>query len=182
MDVETRNVVTLPIGYYDDGQLRNLGCQRSAGRLCRFERRRDFDPVDQNGGRAEVYRKRKYAGHRYRLRFDEPVDRRIDQQHYDEYLANDGVRPGYRTVHLQRLANPLLAFNAQSNPYRTVDTNTIDLVVFNGAETIADPNNTPTMMRFGTHERQSADRRGRRDIPAKRRLLFQHDRRRPGPR
>ncbi|MEM9941315.1 MAG: hypothetical protein AAF939_06960, partial [Planctomycetota bacterium] len=88
--------------------------------------------------------------------FDQPVDQMIDRDHYDEYLKDDGLKPGYRTVHLQRLANPMFPFNAQTNPYRTVDSSAIDLFVFNGVEEKPDPNNVPLeAMRFGSYERRS---------------------------
>jgi len=37
-----------------------------------------------------------------------------------------------KVVHLQRLANPLLAYHSVTNPYRTLDTMAIDLTSFNG--------------------------------------------------
>ena len=118
--------------------------------------------------------------------FDEPIDKRIDPDHYQKYLQHDGLadaeddeRKPYRVVHLQRLANPLLAFNETSNPYRTIDTCSIDLFAFNGVNinsADADPNMNEDLgaMRFGTHERrgsagdygQDADRN---------RLLFKSD-------
>ena len=86
-----------------------------------------------------------------------PIDKKIDQQHYNDYLANDGLRAGYRTVHLQRLANPLLTYNSRTNPYLTVDSSSIDLVVYNGVElAVPDPLNTPELVRFGSFERRSS--------------------------
>ncbi len=38
----------------------------------------------------------------------------------------------YHYVFLQRLANPQLPWNATTNPYRTIDTMTMDLTIFNG--------------------------------------------------
>ncbi|HZZ28320.1 MAG TPA: hypothetical protein VFE46_10000 [Pirellulales bacterium] len=43
-----------------------------------------------------------------------------------------GTYPNYKTVLLQRLANPLAPYNAYNNPYLTVDWMPIDLTVFNG--------------------------------------------------
>jgi hypothetical protein len=40
----------------------------------------------------------------------------------------------YKTALLQRIANPLLPYNAATNPYITVDWQPIDLFVFNGEE------------------------------------------------
>jgi len=106
--------------------------------------------------------------------FDEPIDRKIDPQHYDGYLKDHGLRPAYRTVHLQRLANPMLRFDPRTNPYRTIDSSAIDLFVFNGVEIGQDPNNTPGTMRFGTFERRSDKQGG--TVPSRERLLFKNDR------
>ena len=48
-------------------------------------------------------------------------------------IPENGTQPGFRIVHLQRLANPLLPWDATRNPYRTVDSMVIDLTTFNGA-------------------------------------------------
>ncbi len=40
----------------------------------------------------------------------------------------------YSMVYLQRLANPLLPFNKDTNPYRTVDTMSANATVFNGTQ------------------------------------------------
>ena len=45
-----------------------------------------------------------------------------------------GTVPRYCSAFLQRLANPLLPFNATTNPYRTVDWMSIDLTVFSGEQ------------------------------------------------
>ncbi len=65
-------------------------------------------------------------------------------------LVRTGTTDNYRTVHLQRLANPLLPWNPPPgqikdvtgtdmnqpnlpvNPYLTVDTSSVDLTAFNG--------------------------------------------------
>ena len=180
MDLETRNVVTLPIGFHDNGQIRNLGVSDPlAGYTGLSDEGMPIQVTDTVDGQ-KFTENQTMPGTPTDYAFDEPVDRRIDQEHYDEYLVNDGVRPGYRTVHLQRLANPLSPFDAKTNPYRTIDTNMIDLVVFNGAETIADPNNTPGKIRFGTHERHAVKDSGG-SIPAQKRLLFQQDRQSQAP-
>jgi len=46
-----------------------------------------------------------------------------------------GAIADYCTVFLQRLADPTQAFNATTNPYRTIDWMTVDLNVFSGEET-----------------------------------------------
>ncbi len=47
-------------------------------------------------------------------------------------LQSTGLKANYKAALLQRLANPLQAFDPVLNPYITVDWNTIDLNVFNG--------------------------------------------------
>ena len=49
-------------------------------------------------------------------------------------IPSNGTTPKFRIVHLQRLANPLLPWDATRNPYRTVDSMVIDLTTFNGVE------------------------------------------------
>lgn len=48
-----------------------------------------------------------------------------------------GTIPRYCSAFLQRLANPLLPFDATTNPYRTVDWMSIDLNVFSGEEQLS---------------------------------------------
>ena len=47
-------------------------------------------------------------------------------------ILNTGTTPNYKTALLQRLADPLSAFDVVTNPYITVDWQPIDLTVFNG--------------------------------------------------
>ena len=56
--------------------------------------------------------------------YDDPFD--------DLRFPADTTRLNEKRVHLQRLANPLLPYNAVTNPYRTIDAMNIDLTVFNG--------------------------------------------------
>ena len=56
---------------------------------------------------------------------DTPLDRSV--------YTNDGTRNRWGFVHLQRLANPMVGWDSETNPYRTVDTLPVDLHVFNGA-------------------------------------------------
>ena len=44
----------------------------------------------------------------------------------------NGTFVDYAVVHLQRLANPLQPYNANTNPYRTIDSTSIDVTAFNG--------------------------------------------------
>ena len=46
-------------------------------------------------------------------------------------LMINGTHDNFAVVHLQRLANPALAWNATTNPYLTVDSMTVDLTVVN---------------------------------------------------
>ena len=50
----------------------------------------------------------------------------------DAGLLSTGLKLNYKTALLQRLANPLMAYDQVSNPYITVDWQSIDLNVFNG--------------------------------------------------
>ena len=49
-------------------------------------------------------------------------------------LLGEGTQENYKTVFLQRLANPLAPFDTDANPYITVDWLPIDLSVFNSQE------------------------------------------------
>ena len=46
-------------------------------------------------------------------------------------LMINGTHDNFAVVHLQRLANPALAWNSASNPYLTIDSMTVDLTVVN---------------------------------------------------
>jgi hypothetical protein len=83
----------------------------------------------------------------------EIMDTPLDQTTY----ASNGTLDRFRYVHLQRLANPMVGWDAETNPYRTVDTLPVDLHVFNGAGG-ADPGlggggGAALTNRFGTRER-----------------------------
>lgn len=56
-----------------------------------------------------------------------PIDQPLD-------TGNALLDAPRRYVHLQRLANPLLPFDANTNPYRTIDSMPVELTVFNGVE------------------------------------------------
>ena len=77
---------------------------------------------------------------------DRPVD--LDNANHPILLLNQqllaspipsdpelGTFSQYRSLFLQRLADPLQAYNATTNPYITVDFMSLDLTVFSGEET-----------------------------------------------
>jgi hypothetical protein len=74
-----------------------------------------------------------------------PQDTNAGKPLYDDQLLTTGTRQNYKTVLLQRLANPLAAFDPVANPYRTVDWMPIDLTVFNGED---NPPNKATLPAF----------------------------------
>ena len=49
-------------------------------------------------------------------------------------LLQTGTTLNYKTLFLQRLANPTMPYDPVSNPYRTVDWLPVDLTVFNGTD------------------------------------------------
>lgn len=63
---------------------------------------------------------------------DVPVDTATE-------LKTTGTTLAYKTLHLQRLANPLAPWNIDSNPYITIDTMPVDLTAFNGVTNANDP-------------------------------------------
>ncbi len=89
----------------------------------------------------------------------------------DETLWKTGTTQNYKTVFLQRLANPSAPYDPVTNPYRTVDWMPIDLTVFNGEDKVpsdselsavnltkqtwdpADDNPSPDAIPFQTRER-----------------------------
>jgi hypothetical protein len=179
METLTREkVVNIPIGLNDGGFERSLGVS---------------DPVagygtQQHNGQP-VMMVPIADGHKFTIdlpttgtdfAFDLPIDKLIDETHFDQFLKVDGLHTGYRTVHLQRLANPLAPYDSQLNPYLTIDSSAIDLVVFNGIESKEDPNNSPADLRFGSYERRGvidADGNSTQPINENRhRLLFKHGR------
>jgi hypothetical protein len=69
-------------------------------------------------------------------------------------LQTNGTTTDFRILHLQRLANPLAAYNENLNPYLTVDSMPVDLTAFNGATSAVDPEVKPgTSFMFRARER-----------------------------
>lgn len=149
-----RKTPVLPIDRADTGYLRDLGVSDplegyfnipDPNSLLRVE----VQPVADGIKFIET----ESTGSPEDFTYDTPVDELADPDHYQNFLKDrSGTQPGYRVVHLQRLANPLSRWNAKSNPYRTVDSAAIDLFVFNGVEPSAyDPNES---VLFSTLERR----------------------------
>jgi len=70
-----------------------------------------------------------------------PIDVPLDQPGVrytrpdGEFFSQPETKANFRWVYLQRLANPLLPFDKDTNPYQTVDTTSTDLTVVNGRAT-----------------------------------------------
>lgn len=97
----------------------------------------------------------------------------------DDAIRLNGTTDNFRIVELQRLANPLKDWDAQTNPYLTIDKLGLDLVAFNGLEnapnnnSTAEPGVTSVNTDFGSLERGESQ-----DADAK--LLFRRDFGNPG--
>ena len=74
-------------------------------------------------------------------------------------LMTQGTTIDFAVVHLQRLANPLQPYHATNNPYRTIDTHSVDVTAFNGVENenAADPTLIAGDYRFDAHQRGDAN-------------------------
>ena len=99
-------------------------------------------------------------------------------------LRDTGTTNGFRTVYLQRLADPNRPWELNNNPYRTVDRISTDLTVFNGlnphSQTENEPNGlagpaTPHTVNFRTLQRGEAEASG---IPTLPRSLWRTEPRR----
>jgi hypothetical protein len=114
--------------------------------------------------------------------FSAVIDAPIDQQRAVAYpidfgaLGHDGTTANFRTVHLQRLANPMTDWNTQTNPYLTVDTMSVDLTVFNGVEyqsVVPDPKLGPsTLNGFASLQRGDNDPL---NVPISQNNLWRHE-------
>ena len=159
-DLETivREVTVIPIGRNGPGWERELGVSDPVyGYAAQTDPRQGY-PIDLEViADGAKFVESATTGSPVDYAFDEPIDRLLDPDHYDEFLAQDGLRPSYRVVHLQRLANPNNSFHPSSNPYRTIDSSVIDLFVFNGVDRTLDPSRTPGTMAFTTMERRAED-------------------------
>ncbi len=68
-------------------------------------------------------------------------------------VKTTGTTAQFRTVHLQRLANPLADFNATTNPYLTIDSMSVDLTVFNGITNVPEPTAPTIAVNFTSLQR-----------------------------
>ena len=71
-----------------------------------------------------------------------------------ELAASQATIPRHKVIHLQRLANPLAAYDAKTNPYLTIDSMPIDFTPFNGYDGTV---NSGTKM-LATNERGDGDK------------------------
>lgn len=76
------------------------------------------------------------------ITLDTPIDKTLQSPgDWELFLRYTGTVtgaisvPGFRAIHLQRLANPDLPYDPNTNPYLTVDVHAVDLLSFNGTET-----------------------------------------------
>lgn len=95
-------------------------------------------------------------------------------------LMQNGTVQDFRTILLQRLANPLIAWNASTNPYITIDVSSMNLTAFNGSEpgTTADPSlgkpTLPSEFKTIANANLASFQRGQGDV-AHARTLWAHE-------
>jgi len=93
--------------------------------------------------------------------FVPPKDKPFDANRggdWDILFRQNGTHPNFRTLHLQRLANPNAPYDRLVNPYLTIDTSSLDVTVFNGVRATAsaqydDPSVKSGKTSFATFER-----------------------------
>ncbi|MBN2023001.1 MAG: hypothetical protein JW809_09415 [Pirellulales bacterium] len=89
--------------------------------------------------------------------YDMPQDKKKQPALWQNVLSKNGMHLRFAVVHLQRLANPLQDFDAELNPYRTIDSTRIDLTTFNGVAkptpTSDENGNAPEKKNFISRER-----------------------------
>ena len=78
----------------------------------------------------------------YATTLDEEDGDRITEADIAMIRSEDGTNKNFRYVRLQRLANPLINWDAVINPYLTIDSMEVDLVTINGADPV---NTAPTL-------------------------------------
>ncbi|MBH55716.1 MAG: hypothetical protein CMJ82_00835 [Planctomycetaceae bacterium] len=98
------------------------------------------------------------------LEFNPPRDIPLDfanNPNLANPILNNGTTTEFSVVHLQRLANPLQPYDATTNPYRTIDTHSVDVTAFNGVENEHPDDGALSpredFFRFHSHQRGDAD-------------------------
>ncbi len=95
------------------------------------------------------------------LPFDQPLDesRNTSAGFIQDVALTNGTVASFCRVYLQRLADPTQTFDALANPYRTLDSITIDLTAFNGTVPYAsdDPRVTDIGVNFSCLQRGDSD-------------------------
>ncbi len=86
----------------------------------------------------------------YTAPHDEPLD---TGKPLEDAIKTSGRTDDVKVVHLQRLANPLLPYDADVNPYRTIDSMSIDLTSFNGLTNGPDLEDSGSEVNLLTRER-----------------------------
>ena len=85
-----------------------------------------------------------------------PWDDPLDESSEDAIdLMRTRTKEAFRVVHLQRLANPLMPYEKDTNPYLTIDSMPISLTAFNGESSHDDPRAGGRTPQF--HSRQRGD-------------------------
>lgn len=107
------------------------------------------------------------AGADYEGAYSPPLTSPLD---VDSDLLEDKTTDDYCFVHLQRLANPLLPYDAVLNPYLTIDSMSCDLTAFNGVTSDIDPNAGSQELRMTTRERGRSL-----DVATMPRALWKHE-------
>jgi len=120
--------------------------------------KRKYFPTAPSTSQRLIFRKdlnNKYEG-RYMTASGNPAsfDKEFDDLAHGVELTGNRTTPNYRIVHLQRLANPMLPWNPEPkladgktpnpeykpnlpvNPYRTVDSSSVNLTAFNGVSRV----------------------------------------------
>lgn len=105
-------------------------------------------------------------GYRYTDPYDIPLDHPSratgDQNRNDldmeAVLADEGMSSNFRTIKLQRLANPQMPWHDTDNPYLTIDVMEMDLIAFNGVSPTTPA--APEVVPAGTPDSAAALERG----------------------
>lgn len=105
---------------------------------------------------------------------DAPVD---NGEEYATDVFTNGTTYGFAVVHLQRLADPTRDYHVTGNPYRTIDSASVDLTAFNGLNTVADADDEPLIVpeHIAFDTRQRGDHEATLPLGPNRRKLWKHE-------